>query len=78
MEKFSVGTFIFGVLLVIISGLFLGYHRQIADQVGSGVSDYQRYKKWGLIALGVSILVMLNIHTWLLHVFINTFFKIGR
>lgn len=71
MENFSFGTFLLGIMLMIISGLFIGYHRKIADSLGSGVSDYEKYKKWGLIALGVSFLVAINIHTailtWLFH-----------
>ena len=78
MEKFSFGTFILGVALTILSALFVGYHRQIADNLGGGVSDYQRYKKWGVVVLGISILVMLNIHRIIFGIFIDTFFRIGR
>ena len=78
MEKFSFGTFMLGVVLTILSALFVGYHRKVADNIGAGLSDYERYKKWGLVALGISILVMLNIHTIILGIFIDTFFHFGR
>lgn len=78
MEKFSFGTFLIGVAMTIISGLFIAFHRQIADNMGGGVSDYERYKKWGMAALGISILVMINVHKILLDLFVNTFFRFGR
>lgn len=78
MEKFSFGTFLIGAMMTIASGLFVGYHRQIADHMGSGLSDYERYKKWGLAALGISILVMLNVHKILLGIFVDTFFRVGQ
>ena len=75
MESFSIGTFVFGVIITILSAIFVGYHRNIADNLGGGVADYERYKKWGLIAVAVGIIVMLNLHRFILGFIIKAIFN---
>ena len=61
--EFSWTWFGLGILLLLGSGAVVLWHRPIADNFGSGVSSYDRYRLWGLIGCGVSLLVMLNLHT---------------
>jgi len=66
MYEFSFASFFFGILIVIAGACFAVFHKPIADNVGSGVSDYSRYKLAGLITAGVGFLVMTNLHTAIL------------
>ncbi|MCB9819863.1 hypothetical protein H6796_00960 [Candidatus Nomurabacteria bacterium] len=73
--EFSFGTFLFGIVIVIAGAVLVRYYQQIADGMGSGVVDYDRYKLAGLIACGVGFIVMLNFHTlifeWVFSFFFN-------
>ncbi len=74
--KLTIGTFLIGAIITIISGLLVGFHDKVANNLGSGVSDYQNYKKWGLIGIGVGILVMFNIHTLILSSLVKLIFNV--
>jgi len=64
--EFSIGSFFIGLIIVIISILFLRFHQVIADNLGMGVSSYDRYKLYGFIACGLGFLVTLNLHWFIL------------
>ena len=71
---FSWGWFFIGILTLLAGSALTVWYRPVADNFGSGVSSYERYRMWGLIACGVGLMVMLNIHTILLTWFLGMLF----
>jgi hypothetical protein len=63
---FSFGWFFIGLLILGAGVAFLRWYQPIANNLGSGVSSFERFKLWALITCGVGFLVMLNLHTFLL------------
>lgn len=63
---FSIGWFFIGLLIVGAGVAFLRWYQPIADNLGSGVSSYQRFQLWALITCGVGFIVMVNLHTFIL------------
>lgn len=74
MYEFSWASFLIGLLVIIAATVILRYHQVIADNLGSGISDYDRFKFWSLIAIGVGFLIATNIHAVLLTAIIRTIF----
>lgn len=72
--EFSIGWFFIGIVIVIVATIALRFHQQIADNLGSGVSDYERYRMWALIALGMGFVVMLNLHGLILKTLLGNVF----
>ncbi|MDX2776268.1 hypothetical protein PV379_02740 [Streptomyces caniscabiei] len=64
--EFSVGSFFVGLLILAAGIAFVKWHQVIADNFGSGVASYDRYKLWAFITCSVGLVVMLNLHTMLL------------
>ena len=58
---FSWGWFFGGLAIIIASAAFIRFHQWVADNFGSGFGDYEKYKLYGVIALGVGFAAMLNI-----------------
>lgn len=75
--EFSFGSFFIGLLILIAGIAFVKWHQQIADNLASGVSSYDRFKLWALITCGLGSLVMLNLHIFLLTWFFSMLFP-GR
>ena len=71
---FSWSWFGIGMLVLFAGAALVVWYRPIADNFGSGVSSYERYRLYGLIACGLGLLVMLNIHTLLLQWFFGMLF----
>jgi len=74
MYEFSWGWFFIGTLILVGGVVFVRFHQWIADNFGSGVSSYDRYKLWALITCAVGILVMLNLHTFILKALLGNLF----
>jgi hypothetical protein len=72
--EFSVGSFFFGFIILLAGVAFVKWHQVIADNLGSGVSSYDRYKLWALITCGVGLIVMVNLHTYILTNLFRTIF----
>ena len=70
---FSWSAFGIGVLILLAGAALTIWYRPIADNFGSGVVSYERYRMWGLITVGVGLLVMLNVHTLLLSALLDSF-----
>jgi hypothetical protein len=70
MYEFSLGSFFLGLLILAVGVAFMRWHQWVADNFGSGVSSYERYKFWALVTCVVGLIVMINLHvvilTWLL------------
>ena len=72
--EFSIGSFFLGLVILAAGVVTVKFHQQIADNLGGGVSSYDRYKLWALIACSVGLIVMVNLHTMLLTWFFNSLF----
>jgi len=62
MYKFSFLWFFVGILVVLAGIAFMRFYKQIADNMGSGVASYNRYKLIALITCCVGFLMMFNLH----------------
>lgn len=76
--EFSFGWAFAGLGVMIAATVFLRFHQWIADNFGSGLGDYERYKLYGLIAIGVGFLTMLNIVPLLLYMVAGMLFGRGN
>ena len=63
---FSWSWFFIGILITAASAALVVWHQPIADNLGSGVSSYDRFKLAGVIGLTIGLAVMLNLHTLIL------------
>ena len=72
---FSWAAFFIGALILLVGAALTAWYQPIADNLGSGVSSYDRYRLAGLIACGVGIVVMLNLHTVILGWIFGMFFS---
>lgn len=72
---FSFGWMIGGVVITIVGGLIVLFYRQIADNLASGVSSYERVKLFGIITIIVGLLVTANLHIMVLTLITNLLFN---
>ncbi|MGB3946000.1 MAG: hypothetical protein WBK76_04160 [Candidatus Saccharimonadales bacterium] len=72
--EFSVGTFFFGILILIAGILLVRFHMWVADNFAGGVSSYDRVKLFGVIACGLGLIVMVNLHTLILGALVRMIF----
>jgi hypothetical protein len=72
--EFSFGSFFLGLVILAAGIAFVKWHQIIADNLGSGVSSYDRFKLWAFITCGLGFLVMLNLHTLILAWFFGLLF----
>jgi uncharacterized membrane protein YidH (DUF202 family) len=72
--EFSIGSFFLGLVILIAGAAFTRWYQVIADNLGSGVASYDRFRLWALIACGVGFIVMLNLHTLILGWFFSLLF----
>ncbi len=72
--EFSFASFFIGFIIVAVGAAFMIWHQVIADNLGSGVSSYDRFKFWALITVVVGFLVMLNLHVFILGNLLNSLF----
>ncbi len=71
---FSWSWFLGGILVLFAGAALTVWYQQLADMFGSGVSSYERYRLYGLIACIFGIVIMLNLHTLLLRWFFGMLF----
>ena len=72
---FSFGWMIGGVVIAIVGGLIVLFYRQIADNVASGVSSYDRVKLFGIITIIIGLLITANLHILVLTLISNLLFN---
>ena len=69
--EFSVGWLFGGLLIALVGGLIVVFYKQIADNLVSGVSSYNKVKLVGVITIIVGLICTANLHTfilgWLIH-----------
>ena len=75
--EFSFGSFFIGLLILGVGVAFVRWYQPVADNLGSGVSSYDRFRLWALITCGAGFLVMLNLHIFILGWFFSMLFP-GR
>lgn len=72
--EFSFGSFFIGLLILIVGIVFTRWYQTIADNLGSGVASYDRFRLVGLLACALGFIVMLNLHTLILGWFLSLLF----
>ena len=72
--EFSVGSFFFGLVLIIAGVLFVRFYQWFADNFGGGVGSYERFKLFGILACGLGLVVMINLHTLILGAVVRAIF----
>jgi hypothetical protein len=72
--EFSIGWFILGIIILAAGAAVVVFYRQISYGLASGVNSFERVKLFGIITAAVGLLVMANIHTFLLGLFVNLIF----
>jgi hypothetical protein len=75
--EFSIGSFLIGLIILAGGVAFVRWHQVIADNLGSGVVSYDRFKLWAFITCGVGFIIMLNLHIILLGWLVSMLFP-GR
>ncbi len=72
--SFSWSWFLIGMIVTAAGAALVIWYREVADNIGGGVGSYERYRLWGLIAVGVGFIVMINLHSTLLRLFFSSIF----
>jgi len=72
--NFTVGALAVGLLILAAGGTLVIFYRQIADNMASGVSSYDRVKLFGLIAMGVGLIIATSLHTLILSGLVSIIF----
>jgi len=73
--NFSFTWVFIGLIIVIIGGIMVAKYQEISTSFLSGVSSYERVKFWGLIAILLGLVVMSNLHIFLLTILVQAIFK---
>ena len=56
-------------------GIMIAKYQEISTSFLNGVSSYERVKFWGLIAILLGLIVMSNLHIFLLTLLVQAIFK---
>lgn len=71
---FNFGWMVGGLVIALAGGLIVIFYRQIADNLASGVSSYDRVKLFGVITIIVGLLITANLHILVLTLITNLLF----
>ena len=74
MYQFSAGSIFVGVLIIAAGGAVVFFYRQISEGMASGVSSYEKVKLFGIIAIGVGVLIATSLYTIPLNMLVNALF----
>ncbi|MCL2280419.1 hypothetical protein FWC31_00820 [Candidatus Saccharibacteria bacterium] len=74
MYKFSWMWFFIGLAVLLAGVAFLRFYKEVADNMGNGVTSYDRYKIVALCVSGVGILMMFNLHNLVIAFIANLIF----
>lgn len=72
---FNVGWMFGGLAITLVGGLIVVFYRQIADNMASGVSSYEKVKLFGIITVVIGLLVTANLHILILTFITNLLFN---
>lgn len=56
-----------GIIALILGLILTRYYKEIADNFGSGISSYSRYKLVGVIITVSGLVMIFNLHTIVLN-----------
>ncbi|MDO4979241.1 MAG: hypothetical protein Q4E47_03785 [Candidatus Saccharibacteria bacterium] len=73
--NFSVVWLFLGILVIAAGGAMVLFYQPICNNMLDGVSSYEKCKKWGLIVMGIGVLIAMNLHTLLLSLFVKVVFQ---
>ena len=73
--NFSIGWFFAGILILAAGTAITVFYQKIADNIANGVSSYEKVKLAGIITAIVGFLIMANLHTLILSLFVNLVFN---
>lgn len=73
--EFSLGWMFGGLAIALAGGLIVIFYKQIADNMASGVSSYERVKLFGIITIAVGLICAANLHTLILGWLVSLIFK---
>ena len=73
--NFSFTWVFIGLIIVAIGGIMVAKYHEISTSFLNGISSYERVKFWGLIAILLGLIVMSNLHIFLLTLFVQAVFK---
>ena len=76
MYELSLASFFWGVIILVLGAVFLRFHQVIADNLGSGVASYDKYKLYAIGTCALGLIVMINLHVFLLGLFFGSIFGI--
>ena len=68
---FSIGWLVGGLAIAGAGGAVVFFHRQIAENMASGVASYDKVKLFGVITIVVGLLVAMNLHTLILGLLVH-------
>ena len=74
--SFSWGTFMLGLLIMVAGAVLTLFYQKVADALGGGMADYEKYKLAGVIACAVGMLVAFNVVNLLLTFLVSMLFHI--
>ena len=60
-----------GIVIAAAGGAIVYFHKQIADNLASGVSSYEKVKLFGVITTVIGLIIMANLHTLILTFLVN-------
>ena len=66
MYEFSIGSFFLGLFILALGVAFVRWHQAVADNFGSGVGSYEKYKFYAFLTCALGLIVMVNLHTLIL------------
>ena len=72
--EFSLGSFFIGFLILLAGVAFVRWHQWVANNFGSGVASYDRYKLYALLTCVLGLVVMINLHAVILQAIVNAIF----
>ncbi|MBR0468003.1 hypothetical protein IJJ53_03860 [Candidatus Saccharibacteria bacterium] len=72
---FDFGWMVGGLFIALAGGLIVIFYRQIADNLASGVSSYERVKLFGITTIIVGLLITANLHILVLTLITNLLFN---
>ncbi|MEE0887745.1 MAG: hypothetical protein U0L97_00850 [Candidatus Saccharimonadaceae bacterium] len=72
---FNIGWMFGGLVITLAGGLIVMFYRQIADNIASGVSSYDRVKLFGIITIIIGLLITANLHILVLTLISNLLFN---
>ncbi len=73
--EFSLSSLFIGLLILMLGIAFVRYHQWIADNFGGGIASYERYKLYSFIVCILGLIVMINLHAFILGLVFTSIFN---